>query len=150
MDLRSNDYYYNNHRFPDCTKLRLSYAFFLIERMKNKNKAYEQLMLAEKGKPAFYEQFIIYRYQKIIKDNLDEAEESNADIVSLIAFDNHIQLCEEFMKLSANLHKEFWAELREDQPDLGKLNMIGSNISKNVNEAKDNYYKMQKINPNVP
>ena len=118
--------------------------------MKNKNKAYEQLMLAEKGKPAFYEQFIIYRYQKIIKDNLDEAEESNADIVSLIAFDNHIQLCEEFMKLSANLHKEFWAELREDQPDLGKLNMIGSNISKNVNEAKDNYYKMQKINPNVP
>ena len=54
------------------------------------------------------------------------------------------------MKFSDNLHKEFWAELREDQPDLGKLNIIGSNISKTVNEAKENFYKMQKINPNVP
>ena len=41
-------------KFPNSTKLRLSYAFFLLERLKNKNKSYEQLVLAEKGKPAFY------------------------------------------------------------------------------------------------
>jgi hypothetical protein len=114
--------------------------------MKNKNKALEQLVHAQRCKPAFYEEFIIYRYQKIIRENLDEANEQNADIVSIIAFDNHISLCEEYMKLSANLHKEFWAELKEEQPDLGKLNTIGSKISKFVNEAKDNYFKMQKIN----
>lgn len=68
----------------------------------------------------------------------------------MIAFDNHITLCEEFMKISANLHKEFWAELKEEQPDLGKLNIIGSKISKAVNEAKDNFNKMQKINSSVP
>lgn len=82
--------------------------------MKNKNRAYEQLQLAQLGKPSLDEQFIIYRYQKIIKENLDESNESNADIVSVIAFDNHITLCEEFMKISANLHKEFWAELKEE------------------------------------
>jgi hypothetical protein len=126
-------------KFPDSTRLRLSYAFFLLERFKNKNKAYEQLVLAERGKPAFYQQFIIYRYQKIIKENLDEENENNSDIVSLIAFDNHISLCEEYIKLSANLHKEFWAELKEDRPDLGKLNIIGASISKTVNEAKEQY-----------
>ncbi len=31
-----------------------------------------------------------FRYKKIIKENHEEAEESNADIVSLIAFDNHL------------------------------------------------------------
>lgn len=46
------------------------------------------------------------------------------------------------MKFSANLHKEFWAELKEDEPDLGKLNMLGSNISKTVMEAKGQYQKM--------
>jgi len=27
-------------KFPDCTKLRLSYAFFHLEQMQNKKKAY--------------------------------------------------------------------------------------------------------------
>lgn len=69
-------------------------------------------------------------------------DESSADIVSIIAFDNHISLCEEYMKFSAGLHKEFWAELREDDPDLGKLNVVGANISRTVMEAKDQYQKM--------
>lgn len=43
-------------KFPTCTKLRLSYAFFLMERMKNKrDKAYEQLEFSEKTKPTFDE-----------------------------------------------------------------------------------------------
>ena len=46
------------------------------------------------------------------------------------------------MKVSANLHKEFWAGLKEDKPDLVKLNIIGQNISKAVNEAKENFYKI--------
>jgi hypothetical protein len=36
------------------------------------------------------------------------------DIVNAIAFKNYLTLCEESMKLSANLHKEFWIELKED------------------------------------
>jgi hypothetical protein len=27
-------------KYPDCTQLRLSFAFFQLERLKNKNKAY--------------------------------------------------------------------------------------------------------------
>ena len=49
------------------------------------------------------------------------------------------------MNMSANLHKEFWQELKEDQPDLIKLMRIGSKITKTTNEAKTNFIKMQKI-----
>lgn len=136
-------------KFPNCTRLRLSYAFFLQERMKNKNKALEQLILAQKGKPAFYEQFIIYRYTKLLREFQGENND-NSDIVSVIALQNHMGLLEEYMKLSANLHKEFWAELKEEQPELRKLNIIGSRISKAVNEARDNFSKMQKIKSDVP
>lgn len=64
-------------------------------------------------------------------ENLDEIDNENSenDIVKLIAFDSHIQQCEEYMKLSAQMHKEFWAELKEESPALSKLNIIGSRIS---------------------
>ena len=43
-------------KFPTCTKLRISYAFFLMERFKNKReKSYLQFKIAEKTKPAFDE-----------------------------------------------------------------------------------------------
>lgn len=33
------------------------------------------------------------------------------------------------MLQSAKLHKEFWAELKEEVPDLKKLNLIGAQIT---------------------
>lgn len=54
------------------------------------------------------------------------------------------------MKYSAKFHNDFWTELKEDQPDLGKLMYLGAKISFATTEAKDNYFRMQKINPNVP
>ncbi|EGR29894.1 PAS domain S-box family protein [Ichthyophthirius multifiliis] len=142
-------------KFPNCTKLRISYAFFLMERFKNKReKSFQQFKIAEKTKPSFDEQFIIYRYKKILNENLDQINENDDegenDIVKIIAFDSHIQQCEEYMKLSAQMHKEFWAELKEENPALFKLNIIGSKISQAVHEAKSHYHDMQKINNKIP
>lgn len=50
-------------RFPDNTALRMSYVFFLMERMKYKQQALQELLSAEKNKPAFDIQFVIYRYK---------------------------------------------------------------------------------------
>lgn len=50
-------------RFPNSTNLRLNYAFFLLELMKSKTKALEQLEICEKGKTDFDEQFLIFRYK---------------------------------------------------------------------------------------
>ena len=42
-------------KFPKSAKLRFSYAFFLLERGKNKKKALEELNIAEKLNPGFEE-----------------------------------------------------------------------------------------------
>lgn len=137
-------------KYPICTKLRLSFAFFYLQRTKNKKKAYEEFSNAEKTDPAFEEQFIIYRFKKIIRQNLQDNNQNNSDLIEIIRFDNHISLCEEAMVFSARLHKQFWLELKEEIPDLKKLNNIGSKITQTVNTVRENYKEIQKINNSVP
>lgn len=70
-------------KFPTSTKLRISYAFFLMERMKRKDLAYAQFELAEKTKPTFDEEFIIYRFKKMYEENQggQENEDNGDDII---------------------------------------------------------------------
>jgi len=49
------------NRFPSCTSLRVSFAFFLLERLNDKRRALIELTNAEKFFPSFDEQFIIFR-----------------------------------------------------------------------------------------
>jgi hypothetical protein len=50
-------------RFPKSAKLRIAYAFFLIERLgkKYQKKALEELAYADMLKPSLYEEFLIFR-----------------------------------------------------------------------------------------
>jgi hypothetical protein len=50
------------------------------------------------------------------------------------------------MLLSAKLHKEFWTELKEEVPDLKKLNLIGAQITETGNSITENYTDLVKIN----
>ena len=89
-------------KFPKSAKLRLSYAFFLLEFVKNKLKALEQLNYAfNYTKPAFDQQFLIFRFKKLIQESLDDHDEEKKDheidIVDVIAFENHLSQCEEYM-----------------------------------------------------
>lgn len=133
-------------KFPECTNLRISYAFFHLERTKNKDKAYEEFAQASKTDPSFEQQFNIYRFRKIIRENLEDKEENNSDLIEMIRFDNHVSLCEEAMMKSAKLHKDFWTELKEEMPDLRKLNSVGSQITETSNAVKENYTELSKIN----
>lgn len=54
-------------KYPNCTKLRLSFAFFYMEKLQSNNKAYEEFSIAQDTEPSFGEQFIIYRFKKIIR-----------------------------------------------------------------------------------
>lgn len=82
-------------KFPNCTSLRISYAFFLLERLNKKQQANIELINAEKYAPKFEEQFIIYRYKKILEEQTTEVGDSdeNLDIVSNIAYKNHLMQC---------------------------------------------------------
>lgn len=63
---------YGIKKYPECTKLRLAFAFFYMEKYDNTVKAYENFSGAQKTEPSFGEQFIIYRFMKIISEKLEE------------------------------------------------------------------------------
>lgn len=84
-------------KFPTCVFLRMSYAIFLRERLKNKKQCLIELANAEKYKPKFDQEFLIYRYQKIVLDTPEEKEEideeSNLDVVASMAYNNYFNQC---------------------------------------------------------
>ena len=165
-------------KFPSCTSLRITYAFFLLERLNKKQQANIELINAEKYKPSFEEQFMIYRYKKMIEEqssNLGDNEE-NLDVVSNIAYKIFLAQCKinylkkflykkkyfhqnnkkNLVKASiskiATLYTDFWNLLinpnQENQEDLAKLNDYGSKINVLVEEINNLFEKMQKIKHN--
>ncbi len=102
-------YFYGTKKFKFYVKLRISYAFFLLERLKDKKKALEQLSIAYNQNPSFDEEFLIYRFKRIIEENLNSMEEKEegddnedgVDIVGIIALETHLKTCIYFIKKSA-------------------------------------------------
>jgi len=144
-------YSYGIKKFPNNTSLRIAYAFFLLEKMQSKQQALQELSQAEQNKPPFDEQFIIFRYKKIIEDEIAESQaegHGGLDVVSESAFQNHLRQLQANIEKSALLHMEFWSQLSEDNPDLAKLNDIGSKINSSVHNVEEHWNKLLKINAN--
>ena len=129
-------------KFKASVPLRLAYCVFLIERMKKTKKAEQELARARELNPGFVDQFTIFRLTKLLNDGLE-----GVDVVGLIAWENYKNLYNEYIRESANLHREFWLELKEDKPDLLKLNYLGSKVNNAMTYAKDYWARLQKINP---
>eukprot|EP00826_Nyctotherus_ovalis_P052003 TRINITY_DN6541_c0_g2_i2.p1 TRINITY_DN6541_c0_g2~~TRINITY_DN6541_c0_g2_i2.p1 ORF type:complete len:122 (-),score=27.75 TRINITY_DN6541_c0_g2_i2:47-412(-) len=92
-------------KFPACTSLRIGYAFFLKDRMSNRTLAINELLSAEKHHPSFDEQFLIYRYRKLIEDEMADVQTDNQtgtlDAISMIAYDNYMRQFKEAIERSA-------------------------------------------------
>ena len=125
----------------------------MIEKTDSKQNAVHELTTAEQNKPPFDEQFVIFRYRKIIDDELaDSKNEGNAgiDAMSEQTFQNHMRQFQSNIEKSTMFHMEFWSQLGEDNPDLNKLNELGIKIHHSVINVEDNWMKLQKISSNVP
>lgn len=59
-------------------------------------------------------------------------------------------MCRANIERSANLHVEFWGQLSEDSPDLGKLSDIGFKITMINQQANEQWNKLLQINNNMP
>jgi len=141
-------------KFPGCTSLRIAYASFLKEKMNNRSLAINELLIVEKHQPTFDEQFLIFRYRKLIEDEMADvqadSQEGAMDAISMIAYDNYLKKFKEAIEKSAHLHMEFWLEVLELEPDLGKLDKTGSRIHVSIALVEDYWKKLQKINSNTP
>jgi len=139
-------------KFSDNTTLRIAYAFFLLDKMHSKQQALQELSDVEQRNPPLDEQFIIYRYKKMIEDDIAEAQQNEQkggglDVVNEMSFQNLLRMCQAYIEGAALLHLEFWSQLSEDQPDLAKLADIGNKITISIKGVESQYEKLMKINP---
>jgi hypothetical protein len=51
------------------------------------------------------------------------------DMAAKFAYESSLRQCSQHIQKSAALHLEFWNYLREDRPDITKLNECGSKIN---------------------
>ena len=141
-------------KFPLCIDIRISYAFFLIEKMNKKNKAFTELKNAEKHYPSFEQQFIIYRYKKEIEEETNDVSEKDDDIdfVTNLEYKNHFTHFKSSIVKASILYLDFWSLLlnpnQDSQEDLSKLNDYGAKINILVEEINSRFDKMQKLKHN--
>ena len=126
----------------------------MLEYSESKPLAMKQLSKAEKYYPALDESFVIYRYGRILHEDMTDTQHHEGNIgldaISILAYNNYFRQCEEKLEKAAHLHIEFWSKLNTQFPDVGELIMIGTKISKVIMEAESNWDQMQKINANMP
>ena len=141
-------------KFPNNTSIRISYAFFLLERMNKKQQASLELANTEKHFPSFEEEFIIFRYKKLLEEQTAELgdNEDNLDVVSNIEYKNHFNTFKNSIAKVATLYLEFWSLLsnpnQDCQEDLTKLNDYGTKINVLVEDINSNFEKIQKLKHN--
>lgn len=141
-------------KFPNNTSIRISYAFFLLERMNKKQQASLELANTEKHFPTFEEEFIIFRYKKLLEEQTAELgdNEDNLDVVSNIEYKNHFNTFKNSIAKVATLYLEFWSLLsnpnQDCQEDLTKLNDYGTKINVLVEDINSNFEKIQKLKHN--
>ena len=79
---------------------------------------------------------------------LQEGGGGGFDVVSMLTYENYFQQCKTAIERTAYLHMEFWMELLDSEPDLGKLDTTGMKINESILVVKERWAKLQKLNPN--
>ena len=64
-------------------------------------------------------------------------------MVNELSIQSHLKQCRINIEKSANLHLEFWSQLSEESPDLGKISEIGSKINLVNKLADEQWRKLQ-------
>ncbi|CAK66138.1 unnamed protein product (macronuclear) [Paramecium tetraurelia] len=146
--------YFNQiKRFPNEISLRLRYSLFLLDLMKQRQQALNELIQTEQLCPSFDNEFIIFRYKQIVEYEMNAAQNENMgnlDVATELAFQNHMRSFQNKIERATLMHMDFWSQLQEDSPDLGKMNNIGAKINLAITQVEELWNKMQMMTQNLP
>ena len=116
--------------------------------------SFQEFSNAEKSNPPLDQQFIIFRYKKMINEDQDTIENLGEalDVVSGIAYDSHFRQCiisfyqgQTNIQNAAMLFLDFWRILnsQNSSPDLFKLNDLGLKINETLKNVHAHWHHMQ-------
>jgi PAS domain S-box-containing protein len=140
-------------RFPKSVKLHLLYAYVQKEKLDNKFKGLFELMIALEAKPSIEEEYAIFRYKNIIEDEIIENDQKHIelkgiDVNLIVDFENKFVDFQTAIEAAVESHLDFWRELLENNPEIQKLQTLGSYITKSLEAAERQYERLCAINPN--
>lgn len=141
-------------KYPNSSSLRISFALFLYYHQKQKMKAKQELENAEKCSLSFSQQFCVFRFKKLIIEDLDTNQGSNEvlDIANSIAYESHFRQCQQDILSAARLYLEFWTLLSSQNatPDITKLNELSLKVNDTIKNIHNHWKRMQHYKPNDP
>ncbi|KAL4478284.1 hypothetical protein ABPG72_016596 [Tetrahymena utriculariae] len=140
-------------KFVKSSRLHLLHAFVQHEKLKNKFKALFELMIAREHKPNIQEEFSIFRFANLIEDEIKDSDEKtgdtrNVDVNKIVLFQKRFIEFQEIIDKSVQLHLDFWRELLEENPEIQKIESMGSKITSTVEQVKDQFQKLRDIYSN--
>jgi len=149
---------YINNEFLSCTQkftnhvsLRLEFALFMIENMKNYFGAFQELDKCEKLNPGFVEQFQIFYFRQIIKDaQFSRYDSKGMSVSASMEYDYVFKSFTKKMEKVGLLHAQLWSLLGEESPDLSKVQKAGFQILHYIDNITKLWQKMQQIATNIP
>lgn len=143
-------------KFPNSINLKIAYSMFMYWNLKHKAKVKQELENIENYFLSFSEQFIIFRYKKLITEDIDsgtynnKVSNHNIDLSNSIAFESHYRQCQQDIYSVARLFLEFWSLLltNTSNPDIQKLNILTIKVNDTLKNINLHWKRMQYYKPN--
>ncbi|CAD8173029.1 unnamed protein product [Paramecium pentaurelia] len=135
-------------RFPYDYQLKIRYGFFLLH-IGQRQYALQEFNQAQNLNPTMDYEFVLFRYKKIIEDEMNDQNVEQIDTHNEAMYLNIIKNFQSKIERVTLINMDFWSQLQEDYPDLGKLNQIGLNIHNLMNEIDMIWNRLQKTKQNT-
>lgn len=97
--------------------------------------------------------FKFIHYRNLIEKEMKETDNSSienqeVDVNLIVEFQNKLAIFQNAIENSVNLHLDFWRELLEENPDIQKLQKLGSKITNTVEKNGELFQKLMEMNSN--
>lgn len=139
-------------KFLNSVSLNLFFSFFLTEQIKNLHSALVELDNAERKKPSLIQQFYLYRFRKIIENNIKSETKNLKSIYSKLhdvtSFESILLECQQAIEQVCNFQLEFWTQMQNAMPDLNILSELGKKLFDTNELFESHWNKLNQINSN--
>ena len=124
--------------------LRMISAYCFREYVGNVFKSvYELLFIEEKQKPSLRDQFLIYKYKRVIDEEISAlakktVADTSIDVEKIMEFESYYETFRKQAETIANLANRFWEQLKSKDLDVNGLYEIGSKMGIIYKEMQKN------------
>ena len=137
-------------KYPMDTRIRISYAFFLLIKLKKKYHSLVQLENAQSFKSTIEDEFLQYKFRKYIEDYDDQLLLKSKDEQNdALLFKKEFQSFKSKIKKISLTYSEFWSVLLfSNKSEIEHLNKLGKEINNGVKAIQANFTVLQDIKQN--